>query len=49
MDVNGLKKINDNEGHVAGDTALKTLADCFWKASQRKQRYYAGSGIDGRK
>ena len=44
LDMNGLKKINDNEGHVAGDTALKTLADCFWKASQRKQRVYRIGG-----
>lgn len=44
LDMNGLKKINDNEGHLAGDTALKTLADCFWKASQHNQRVYRIGG-----
>lgn len=45
MDMNGLKEINDNEGHVAGDTALKTLADCFWTAAHKKgQRVYRIGG-----
>ena len=44
MDMDGLKEINDNEGHVAGDTALKTLADCFWKAAQEGQRVYRIGG-----
>lgn len=44
IDMNGLKEINDNKGHVAGDTALKTLADCFWNAAQRKQRVYRIGG-----
>lgn len=43
-DMNGLKEINDTNGHVAGDKALKTLGDCFWKAAQRKQRVYRIGG-----
>ena len=44
MDMNGLKEINDNEGHIAGDTALKALADCFWKAAEHGQRVYRIGG-----
>ena len=44
MDMDGLKEINDNFGHVAGDVALKTLADCFWKAAQGNQRVYRIGG-----
>lgn len=43
-DMNGLKEINDKEGHKAGDTALQTLADCFWKASRRGHRVYRIGG-----
>ena len=32
IDMNDLKKINDNEGHSAGDKALMTVADCLIKA-----------------
>ena len=44
MDMNGLKEINDHNGHTAGDTALQTLADCFWKAANRGQRVYRIGG-----
>lgn len=44
MDMNGLKEINDNEGHKAGDIALETLADCFAKAANRGQRVYRMGG-----
>ena len=44
MDMNGLKEINDNEGHKAGDTALQALADCFWKAANHGQRIYRIGG-----
>lgn len=44
MDMNGLKEINDREGHIAGDTALQTLADCFWKAAHHGQRVYRIGG-----
>ena len=33
IDMNGLKTINDNEGHLAGDKALLTLANCFNSSS----------------
>ena len=32
IDMNGLKEINDNGGHVAGDEALTTLALCFMRS-----------------
>jgi len=28
-DVDGLKKVNDNQGHEAGDALIKEMADCF--------------------
>ena len=44
MDMDGLKKINDENGHAAGDVALKTLADCFWKSASTNQRVYRIGG-----
>ena len=44
MDMDGLKTINDNEGHIAGDIALKQLADCFTKAAKQGQRIYRIGG-----
>ena len=44
IDMDGLKEINDRDGHVAGDIALKTLADCFWKASNNSHRLYRIGG-----
>ena len=44
MDMDGLKEVNDNHGHIAGDTALKTLADCFYKAARQEQRVYRIGG-----
>ena len=44
IDMDGLKEVNDTHGHTAGDIALKTLADCFWRAAQRKQRIYRIGG-----
>lgn len=44
IDMNGLKEINDSAGHLAGDTALKTLADCFSKSAQHGQRVYRIGG-----
>ena len=44
IDMNGLKTINDNEGHVAGDEALLTLALCFKRAVRPKQSVYRIGG-----
>lgn len=44
MDMNGLKEINDNKGHIEGDKALKALADCIWKAANHGQRVYRIGG-----
>lgn len=44
IDMNGLKTINDNGGHLAGDKALTTLADCFQKATKGKQLVYRIGG-----
>lgn len=44
IDMNGLKTINDNEGHIAGDIALTTLANCFTKASKDNQFVYRLGG-----
>ena len=44
IDMNGLKTINDNGGHNAGDEALKTLAQCFLNALQEKHTAYRVGG-----
>ncbi len=44
MDMNGLKELNDSKGHVEGDTALRSLADCFWKSARPGQRVYRIGG-----
>jgi diguanylate cyclase (GGDEF)-like protein len=44
IDMNGLKEINDQQGHTAGDAALAALAECFRKAAHRKQRVYRIGG-----
>lgn len=44
IDMNGLKKINDTEGHIAGDKAISTLANCFLRAVKRKQTVYRVGG-----
>ena len=44
MDMNGLKAINDSEGHAAGDAALKSLADSFWQAANHSHRLYRIGG-----
>ena len=44
IDMNGLKAINDNEGHAAGDKALATIALCFLQASTSKQSVYRIGG-----
>ncbi|MBP5407542.1 MAG: GGDEF domain-containing protein [Bacilli bacterium] len=44
LDMNGLKVINDNLGHIAGDEALVTLSICFMKALKRRQSGYRIGG-----
>ena len=44
IDINGLKGINDNEGHISGDEALTTLARCLNKATSAKQLIYRIGG-----
>lgn len=44
IDMNGLKAINDKEGHLAGDEALETISHCFMKAKKVKQSAYRIGG-----
>lgn len=44
IDMNGLKTINDNEGHLEGDLALTTLASCFSRAVTIRQSVYRLGG-----
>ena len=44
IDMNGLKAINDNEGHAAGDEAIETLALCFMRSTKRRQLVYRTGG-----
>ncbi len=44
IDMNGLKAINDTEGHKAGDVAISTIAGCFLRAAKRKQLVYRVGG-----
>lgn len=43
-DMNGLKKVNDTQGHAAGDRALTALAHSFRKAAKNKQAVYRTGG-----
>ena len=42
--MNGLKNINDTQGHAAGGEALITLALCFSRACKVKQSVYRMGG-----
>lgn len=44
IDMNGLKTINDTEGHIAGDKAISTLGSCLFRAVKRKQTVYRVGG-----
>ena len=44
IDMNGLKVINDTQGHAAGDEALVTLALCFRRALKSRQFGYRIGG-----
>lgn len=44
VDMNGLKKINDTLGHLAGDEAITTVASCLQKSVRYKQSAYRVGG-----
>lgn len=44
IDMNGLKVLNDTQGHAAGDEALLTLALCFRRALKNRQYGYRVGG-----
>lgn len=44
IDMNGLKAINDNQGHIVGDDALTTLALCFTNALRARESGYRIGG-----
>ena len=44
IDMNGLKVINDTEGHLAGDIAISSVANCLEKSSKSKQSVFRLGG-----
>lgn len=44
MDVNGLKPVNDNKGHAAGDELIKGSADCLVLSVGNKGKAYRTGG-----
>ena len=44
IDMNGLKVINDTEGHLAGDLAISTVANCLEDSSKSKQSVFRLGG-----
>lgn len=44
IDMNGLKEINDKQGHHAGDEALETISLCFMNATKPLQSIYRTGG-----
>ena len=44
VDMNDLKKINDYQGHDAGDKALATVAECFIRNRIKNKRVYRVGG-----
>jgi len=45
IDLDGLKQVNDREGHAAGDAFLREVADC-WRAGARASDLVARIGGD---
>lgn len=44
IDMNGLKTINDTEGHAAGDLAISTIAGCFLNGVKYRYPVYRIGG-----
>ena len=44
IDMNGLKVINDTEGHLAGDEAIMTVANCFLDVTKFRHSVYRIGG-----
>ncbi|HAM03605.1 MAG TPA: hypothetical protein DCQ30_15485 [Acidimicrobiaceae bacterium] len=44
VDLDGLKQINDAEGHAAGDTALRSLVDALRRALREADTLYRAGG-----
>ncbi len=44
IDMNGLKTVNDRDGHAAGDKSLETLANCFMRSRKAGQTVYRVGG-----
>ena len=44
LDVNGLKTINDTQGHAAGDELIKAAASCMKKCIGSYGRVYRTGG-----
>lgn len=44
VDMNGLKVLNDTQGHAAGDEAIKTLANCLVKACKIRYSVFRVGG-----
>ena len=44
IDMNGLKRINDTYGHLAGDEAIITVASCIFKSAKIKQAVFRVGG-----
>ena len=44
LDMNGMKLLNDSQGHHAGDAALKKIGGCLLQASDSRMRNYRIGG-----
>lgn len=44
IDMNGLKKINDTQGHAAGDEAILAISSCFFKVTKFKHLAFRVGG-----
>ncbi|MBP5266105.1 MAG: diguanylate cyclase, partial [Lachnospiraceae bacterium] len=47
MDVNGLKRVNDEKGHAAGDELIKGAAECWALSIGTQGQVYRTGGDDG--